>query len=520
MEKPVITAEQAVSLIKDGDGVVLGGFIGSVVAEGLAKAAGERYEKTGHPRQITLVFAAGQGDGEGKAANHFALPGMLKRVIGGHWGLVPKLQQLALSEQIEAYNLPQGIISHLLRDSAAGKPGTYSHVGLGTFIDPRIEGGKINKVSQEDIVKVITLEDEEFLFYRKLELDIALLRGTTADPQGNITMEEECLVVENLAAAQAVKARGGKVIVQVKQMVNRGELAPHAVKIPGILVDAIVVAHQAEEHMQTFAELYNEAYVGKGDRQMYQHVHRELDIKKVIARRAALFLKRGAVLNLGIGAPEVISNVAKEEGVIDDFVLTVEPGGIGGAPAGGLSFGASAFPEAIITQDQQFDFYDGGGVDQAFLGMAQCDQFGNINVSRFGDRIAGCGGFINISQNAKEVYFCGTFTAGQQDIEIKSGELAIHQDGEVCKFIEHVQQITFSGRHAYLSNRPIYYITERAVFKLTEAGLTLIEIAPGVDLKTHILDKMAFTPHYELPIQRMDSRLFQLVPLGLKLEGL
>ncbi|WP_087016097.1 acyl CoA:acetate/3-ketoacid CoA transferase [Thaumasiovibrio subtropicus] len=513
-----MSAPEAVEMINDGDGVFLGGFIGSVVAESLAKAAAERFEKSGHPRQLTLVFAAGQGDGEGKAANHFALPGMIKRVIGGHWGLVPKLQQLALDEQCEAYNLPQGIISHMLRDSAAGKPGTYSHVGLDTFVDPRIEGGKINAISKDDLVKVIEIEDQEFLFYHRLDLNIALLRGTTADPQGNITMEEECLVVENLAAAQAVKANGGKVIVQVKRMVGRGELSPHTVKIPGILVDAIVIAHQAEEHMQTFAELYNEAYVGLGERHSHQHVHRDLDPKKVIARRAALFLQSNAVLNLGIGAPEVISNVAEEEGIIDDFVLTVEPGGIGGAPSGGLSFGASAFPDAIITQDQQFDFYDGGGVDQAFLGLAQCDIHGNINVSRFGSKIAGCGGFINITQNAKAVYFCGTFTAGKQDIQVQEGKLVIHRDGEALKFVEQVQQITFSGRRAMKHNKPVFYITERAVFQLTELGMTLIEIAPGVDLERDVLAKMAFKPHYQLPLKLMDERLFKTIPMGLKLE--
>nr|WP_086937978.1 CoA-transferase [Thaumasiovibrio occultus] len=515
METPVISAEQAAALIKDGDGVYMGGFIGSAVPESLAKAVAARFDATGHPRQVNLVFATGQGDGQSRGANHFARPGLVKRVIGGHWNLVPQLQELALANVIEAYNFPQGVITHLLRDTAAGKPGTYTRVGLGTFVDPRIEGGKINEVSQQDLVKLITIEEETFLFYHRFDLNVALLRGTTADTNGNITMEEECLTLENLAAAQAVKNNGGKVIVQVKRRVNSGELNPQLVKIPGILVDAVVVAHQAEDHMQTFAELYNEAYVGLGLPTAHQHVHRELDAKKVIARRAALFLKKGAVLNLGIGVPEVISNVAAEEGMLDDFVLTVEPGGIGGAPAGGLSFGASAFPDAIITQDQQFDFYDGGGVDQAFLGLAQCDQFGNINVSRFGNRLAGSGGFINITQNAKEVYFCGTFTAGAQQIEIVDGEVCIHQDGERVKFVDKVQQITFSGEYASQCNKLVYYITERAVFQLTADGMRLIEIAPGVNLERDILDKMAFRPEYQLPIPLMDSRLFDTVPMGL-----
>ncbi|MCG7497297.1 3-oxoacid CoA-transferase [Vibrio sp. Of7-15] len=519
MKTQVLTAEQAAEWVQDGAEIFLGGFIGSVVAESLARATAERFIATGHPKNLSVVFAAGQGNGTGKAANHFAHPGMLKRVIGGHWGLVPELQKMALANQIEAYNLPQGVISHLLRDSAAGKPGTLSHVGLGTFVDPRFEGGKINEVSREDIVSVMEIEGTEYLFYKKLNVDVAFLRGTTADENGNITMEDECLIVENLAAAQAVKNNGGKVIVQVKQLAKNGELDPHAVKIPGILVDAVVIAHGSKEHMQTFGESYNESYVGIGDRDEHQHVQRELDDKKVIARRAAMFLQKGAILNLGIGAPEVISNVAEEEGVLDQLVLTVEPGGIGGAPAGGLSFGASAFPEAIISQDQQFDFYDGGGLDQAFLGLAECDEAGNINVSRFGDSICGCGGFINITQNAKQVFFCGTFTAGEQNIEVIDGRLVIHKDGDRCKFIEQVQQITFSGKVALERNKPVFYITERAVFKLTEKGLTLIEIAPGVDLERDILAKMSFTPQFELPIPVMDERIFSECTMELELRA-
>lgn len=515
MIKTILTPREAADLIQDNDHLVIGGFIGAMVPEAISKALAARFEETGSPRNLSLYFAAGQGDGQTRANNHIAQEGLLKLAIGGHWGLIPKLQKLATENKIEGYNFPQGVIAHLIRDSAAGKPGTLTHVGLDTFVDPRREGGKINAVTQQDRVSVIAVKGKEYLFFDRIDANVALLRGTTADEHGNVTMEEECLIGENLAAAQLVRNQGGKVFVQVKRLVKAGTLDPQKVRIPGIFVDFLVMADEAD-HMQTFAEVYNPAYCGIGERQATTaHQARPLDIKKIIARRAALELKANAIVNYGIGSPEVIAEVTDEENITHKLTATVEPGAIGGTPAGGLSFGASAFPDAIITQDQMFDFYDGGGLDQAFLGLAECDVNGNINVSKFGPKIAGCGGFIDITQNAKQVCFCGSFLAGKQTITAANGKLTIVTDGTIPKFIPAVQQVTFSGEIARANHKNVLYITERAVFRLTTAGLTLIEIAPGIDLERDILAKMDFRPIIADDLVLMDERIFMAAPMEL-----
>ncbi len=509
-----LTAEQAAKWIETDQTIMLGGFIGSVVPEAIERAIGERFENTGSPKDLTLVFAAGQGDGKSRAINHLAQQGLVKRAIGGHWGLVPKLQQLVVDNLIEGYNLPQGVISHLLRDSAAGKPGLFTKVGLGTFVDPRIEGGKLNSITSQDWVLLTEIDGEEYLFYKKLPIDVAILRGTTADENGNITMEDECLIVESLAAAQAATNNNGKVIVQVKRVVPAGRLDPHLVKIPGIFVDAVVVCDDLSEHMQTFATQMNPEFIGRGNKRAKDNPsdlsdEPLIDAKTIIARRAAQELRINSVLNLGIGAPEYIAKVAQQAGVLDKFTLTVEPGAVGGSPASGLDFGASAFPDAIIGQDQMFDFYDGGGVDQAFLGLAQCDSKGDINVSRFGTKIAGCGGFINITQNAKQVYFCGTFTAKGLNVQVEGGQLQIINEGKQSKFISSVEQITFSANQALKANKSVLYITERAVFRLTRDGIELTEVAPGIDIERDILNHMAFVPSISPDLTTMDTAIFQ-----------
>ncbi len=394
-----------------------------------------------------------------------------------------------------------------------------THVGLGTYIDPRFEGGKVNQQTVEDKVQLTEIAGKEYLFYPRIDADIALLRGTTADENGNISMEEECLVLENLAIAQLVHNCGGKVIVQVKNIVKAGEMPPQSVRVPGVFVDAIVLCDESE-HPQTFSEPFNPAYIGRGEKPHASSLEMSpLDIKKVIARRAALELKQDAIINYGIGLPELIAQVAREEDISEKAIATVEPGAIGGTPAGGLSFGASAYPEAVITQDQMFDFYGGGGLDQAFLGLAEVDRVGNINVSKFGQKLVGCGGFIDITQNAKTVYFCGTFTAGYSDIKITESGLQIIQDGHINKFIEQVQQITFSAHTATLNSKPVLYITERAVFQLTEQGLELIEIAPGIDLEKDILSKMGFSPKISSELKEMDGRLFSLQKMNLSMQN-
>lgn len=518
MSDYILSAAAAAQLIPDGSTVVTAGFIGIGFAEHLAKAIEQRFLKEGHPRDLSLVYAAGQGDGQMKGLNHFGHEGLVQRVVGGHWGLAPTLGKLALDNKIEAYNLPQGVICHLFRDIAAGKKGTVTHVGLNTFVDPRYEGGKINDISQENLVEQIEIMGEEQLFYKGFSIDIALLRGTTADHKGNISMEREALPLEALAIAQAVRNSGGKVIVQVERITDQHQLTPDRVRIPGILVDHVVVS-PAEDHLQTFSEPFNPAYCGDIRASEDSTSNMALDARKVIGRRALMELRKGSVVNLGIGMPETVAQVAAEEGRLSEFTLTVEPGGIGGQPASGLSFGAVTNAHAIIDQPAQFDFYDGGGLDQAFLGLAETCPEGHVNVSRFGNKLAGAGGFINITQNTGDLYFLGTFTSGRQTLEIEEHNLKIISNGSIRKFRQSVQQVTFNGEAAIRNGQTVMFITERAVFRLIPEGLKLIEIAPGVDLQKDILDQMDFRPIIDDDLDMMDPRLFHDGPMNLDHRG-
>jgi len=510
----VVSADEVARLVRTGDTIVIGGSgAGHAVPDSLIAAVGRRFLAEGQPRALTSLHPVGLGDRAGRGIGHIAHDGLLKRIICGTLVDSPEVAKMAAEDRIEAYTLPQGALSQLMREMASGRPGLITHVGLQTMVDPRHGGGRQSPSAREDLVELVTLAGREWLFYKPFHVDIAFLRGTTADEDGNVTMEQEAIFGEMLSMAQAARRAGGLVVVQVKRLANRGTLPGKQVKIPGMLVDLVVVE---PEQTQTYFTDYSAAYAGELRVPLSHIAKLPLDPRKVIARRAALELFPGAVCNLGSGISTGIASIAAEENILDEVVLTNEQGLIGGAPATGNEPGASRNFHAMIDQPYQFDFYDGGGIDLAFLSFAEVDRHGNVNVSRFGERIIGIGGFVNISQNAKKVIFSGTFTAGGLEIAWPDGVTRIERDGKGQKFVGAVEQISYSGAYAATRRQEVLYVTERAVFRRTDDGVELFEIAPGIDMERDILARMGFRPKIAATLATMDARLFMPAPIGLE----
>ncbi|MDP6705176.1 MAG: CoA-transferase [Alphaproteobacteria bacterium] len=510
----IISSGDAVGLIGDGDCVLFGGSGGGHgLAEELIEALAKRFQRTGAPRGLTLVSIVSVGDFDSKGFGRLALPGLAKRVISGGFNNCPKIALMAIGDEIEAYTLPQGALSQLCREMAAGRPGLVTTVGLHTFVDPRQAGGRQSASATEDLVELITIHGEAHLLYKPIPIDVAIIRGTTADEKGNLTAEEEAYFGENLSIAQATRRRGGIVIAQAKHLAAAGTLPGKAVKVPAALVDHVVIEPRQR---QTYWQDMNPAFAGFTKAPDSALAALPFDIRKAMARRAAMELFPGAIVNLGFGVSNGISPVAAEEGFYRELTLTVEQGIFGGAPAGGLDAGAGANYDAMIDQPYQFDFYDGGGLDLAFLSFAEVDREGNVNVSRYANSVNGPGGFINISQGSPKVVFSGTLTTGGLKIAPDgAGGVALESEGKHRKWVPAVQQITFSGTYARERGQEVLYVTDRAVFRLQADGIVLAEIADGVDLDRDVLGQIGFEVRVADDLKPMDPRLFREPPMGL-----
>ena len=508
----VISAQEAAALVKNGQTLVVGGSSGISVAESFLVKLEERFLETGEPRDLFAVTTSGLGDKDKRGINHVAHEGMIRRTLCAHYGLQPSIAKMARENKIEAYNFPQGVMAHIFGAIAAHKPGVLTDVGLGTYMDPRLEGGRMNERTTEEMVKLLTIEGREWLLYKSFPIDVAVLRGTTADEDGNITFEHEACSLESISTAQAAQNSGGIVIVEVKRLAKRGTLDPRRVVVPGILVDYVIVD---PEPMMTWQTKFDPSFIGEVKKPVSQIEPLALNVRKVVARRAAMELRSGAVVNLGSGISAGIPNVAVEEGILGQVTVTIESGVIGGMAGQNLDFGTTTNPVAITAQPDMFNFYDGGGLDIAFLSFVEADEKGNINVTKLSGQIEGPGGFMDISANAKRMCFLGTFTAGGLDVSIGDGEMHILKEGRYKKFINEVSHLTWSADHAREIQQPVLYITERAVFELRQDGIMLTEIAPGVDLEKDVLSLIPFRPLIAEDLKLMDAWIFRDEPMGL-----
>jgi propionate CoA-transferase len=509
----VLTADAAAALVRDGDTVVIGGSgSGHAVPEALIEAVERRFLSEGRPCGITSLHPVGLGDRSSRGVSRFGHPGLLKRIVCGTLVDSPPVSALAQQDRIEAYTLPQGALSQLMRETAAGRPGLLTHVGLHTFVDPRLGGGKQSALCAEDLVEHVEFKGREWLFYKPFDIQVAFIRGTTADQDGNLSMEDEPIFGDMLSMAQATRRCGGLVVAQVKRLAQRGTLPAKSVKVPGMLVDVVVVE---PEQYQTYQTRHDPAFAGEVRVPLDAFPKLPLDERKIIARRCAIELEPGAICNVGSGICTGIGIVAAEEDVLRHVVLTNEQGLIGGAPANGLDAGAARNYSALIDQPYQFDFYDGGGLDLAFLSAVEVDAGGSVNISRFAGRVIGIGGFVNISQNARKMVFGGTLTAGGLKVATGDGTLAITEEGKHRKFVGALEQTSYSGPYARSRGQETLFVTERAVFRTGDSGLELVEIAPGIDVERDVLAQMEFRPVVSDALRTMDARIFRAEPMGL-----
>ncbi|MDO5414589.1 MAG: CoA-transferase [Bacillota bacterium] len=520
-----ITAKEAASIIKDGSTVGVDAFISFCLADDILGEIENRFINEGHPCDLNVVNVAGiGGDGKDRGINHFAHRGLMRRLLCANLSLANKMYPLIMDGSIPCFMIPQGVLSHMMRAIASGKPGVITPVGLKTFVDPRVDGACINDTARESKdrpVELINIKGEDHLFYPAFPIDVAIIKGTMADRKGNISLEKEAMHLEQLEMATAARNSGGIVMVQVDEIVESGDLHPQDVIVPATLVDYVILGSPGNtgQHFIEGMPPIVHSWCGDEKIQLEEIKPLELDPIKVICRRGAMEFSNNAFINLGIGVPMNVSNVLNEEGLIKNVSASIESGVMGGVPAPGIATGAAYNPDAILKQPDMFDFYDGGGIDYACLGAAEMDSHGNVNVSRFAGKVPGPGGFINITQGAKNVCFMGTFTAGKSDIRVENGCINIVADGPHIKFKKDVAHITFSGENSLDKGRQnILYITERAVFQLRPEGFTLIEIAPGVDLHNDILDKMEFKPVIADDLKLMDERLFRPEVMGIKLK--
>jgi propionate CoA-transferase len=524
MRSKLISLEHAAGLIPDHAVVTVSSSSGLGCPDAMMKAVGQRFADSGSPRSLTTIHPIAAGDMYGiDGIDHLAQPGLLKRIIGGSYPSgpssmpSPKIWQMIHNNEVEAYNFPSGILYHMHREAAAKRPGVLTKVGWDTVVDPRHRGGRMNDATTEDLVRLVEFDGDQWLYFKSIPVDVALIRATTADEYGNLSYEHEGAYLGALDQALAARNNGGIVIAQVKRLTAAGALNPQAVRVPGTLVDYVVLA---PDQMQTTQTAYEPAISGEIRRPLDSFEGVPFDVQKVIARRAALELRPGEAVNLGFGISAQVPYILLEEGLHGAVTWVIEQGAVGGLPLRDFQFGCASNLQAIVASPDQFTYFQGAGFDRSLLSFMQVDQHGSVNVSRLALKphvTAGIGGFIDITANARNLVFSGFFTAGGLDLQIANGELRIVKEGKFPKFVPEIEEVTYSGRRGVELGQHVTYITERCVIQLLPDGLTVTEVAPGIDVHRDVLAQAGIPLRISPDLKPMDSRLFRPEPMGLAL---